>query len=95
MAYDAGANAVFFKRLWKWSINMEDILKEGQSLDDLWIGQDIPNDSDFIQVDHMTTDDATNTITLLRAIKDFMRNGAVTQGDRIPTLTAMLGREIQ
>lgn len=91
MAFDAGYNQVFFKRLTNWSKQTNDLRREGQDLVDTWNSLAVSGDPDFTDVGGVTTAEATALVTMLGDFKDWVENVAPTQGDRVAVLAPFLG----
>jgi hypothetical protein len=71
----------------------ETILREGQELVDLWFSQAMSGDPELANDPQGTAAaDYTAMITMLQNLQGFMKNGAVTQGDRQPALGKFLIR---
>ncbi len=90
MAFDAGYNQVFFKRLENWAKQMNDSRREGDDLNDIWTSLNVSGDADFTDVGGITTAEATALVTMLGDYKDWVENVAPTQGDRVAVLTPFL-----
>jgi len=90
MAFDAGYNQVFFKRLKNWAVQANDLRREGQDLEDVWNSLSVSGDPDFTDVGGVTTAEATALVTMLGAYKDWVENQVPAQGDRVAVLAPFL-----
>ena len=90
MAYDASFNNTFFGRWTNWAVGNQDQRDEGAKLQDIWNSLSVSGDTDFTEVNGVTTAEATALITMLQDFDDFNENAAVSTGDRVAVTAPFL-----
>lgn len=90
MAWNPSANNTFYSRLRTLARAYQDLRNSSQEIEDLWFGEGVSGHADFADVGGITTAEATAMITLSQDFRNFFENGAVSQGDRIPSITPFL-----
>ena len=90
MAWNASNNNTFYARLKEWAKMYQSIRDEGQRLQDIWSSEAVSGDPAFVDVDGITTTEATDLVTMLEDTRKFTENETVLDGDRVAVLSPFL-----